>query len=237
MVCGNKCERWWKQNKKGAGALHHKGRIWAAQCGGLHAECSAKLDVNVTEPLNRLLALVTRGECRSVCGLTCVCSCVSLCMSGRPGGGGGVRLEKWGSVSGPLFCVRTDVGAEGAGTQKFGPKRFFPPMISPPQHLSSQNDQGDVGIILSHRCWVDPPPPPRHGRSGTPALNPPLPSRRRGRGGGGWVSVSPPPPPQSNFLPAVCRECICAALRVSAWLLFVEQKPSRAALQLLRSFL
>ena len=42
------------------------------------------------------------------------------------GGGGGVTwtpaeggggLEKWGSVSGPLFCVRTDVGAEGAGTQ------------------------------------------------------------------------------------------------------------------------
>ena len=46
----------------------------------------------------------------------------------RPGGG----LEKWGSVSGPLFCVRTDVGAEGAGTQNFGPKKFFPPIISPP---------------------------------------------------------------------------------------------------------
>ena len=46
------------------------------------------------------------------------------------GGGGG--LEKWGSVSGPLFCVRTDVGAEGAGTQNFGPKKFFPPIIPPP---------------------------------------------------------------------------------------------------------
>ena len=116
------------------------------------------------------------------------------------GGGGG--LEKWGSVSGPLFCVRTDVGAKGAGTQNFGPKKFFPPIIPPPPpHLSSQNDQRDVSIILSHRCWVD--PPPRHGRSGTPALNPP--SRHRGQGGGGglgkWASVSPPPP-QSNFLPA-----------------------------------
>ena len=29
----------------------------------------------------------------------------------------GRGLEKWGSVLGPLFCVRTDVGAEGAGTQ------------------------------------------------------------------------------------------------------------------------
>ena len=60
-----------------------------------------------------------------------------------------------------------------------------------------------MGIILSHRCWVD-SPPPRHGRSGAPTLNPPLPSRRPRREGGGlgkWVSVSPPPP-QSNFLPA-----------------------------------
>ena len=60
--------------------------------------------------------------------------------AGRPencsaGGGGGVDmdarrrrgggLEKWGSVSGPLFCVRTDVGAEGAGTQNLARKSFF----------------------------------------------------------------------------------------------------------------
>ena len=41
-------------------------------------------------------------------------------------------VEKWGSVSGPLFCLRTDVGAEGTETQNFGPKKFFPPIISPP---------------------------------------------------------------------------------------------------------
>ena len=41
----------------------------------------------------------------------------------RRGGGGG--LEKWGSVSGPLFCVRTDVGAEGAGTPILARKVFF----------------------------------------------------------------------------------------------------------------
>ena len=49
----------------------------------------------------------------------------------RSGGGGG--LEKWGSVSGPLFCVRTDVGAKGAGTQMLARRVFstnnFPPHI------------------------------------------------------------------------------------------------------------
>ena len=37
----------------------------------------------------------------------------------------GGELEKWGSVSGPLFCVRTDVGAEGTGTQNLARKSFF----------------------------------------------------------------------------------------------------------------
>ena len=40
-------------------------------------------------------------------------------------GGGGGGLEKWGSVSGPLFCVRTDVGAKGTGTQNLARKSFF----------------------------------------------------------------------------------------------------------------
>ena len=39
----------------------------------------------------------------------------------RRGGGS----EKWGSVSGPLFCVRMDVGAEGAGTEILARKSFF----------------------------------------------------------------------------------------------------------------
>ena len=97
-------------------------------------------------------------------------------------------LEKWGSVSGPLFCVRTDVGAKGTGTQKFGPKKFFPPIIPPPPHLSSQDDQRDVGIILSHRCCVDPPPPPAR-QVGRPRPGPPpqVPSRRPRREGGGGV--------------------------------------------------
>ena len=54
------------------------------------------------------------------------------CSAGGGGGGGcDARqrrrggLEKWGSVSGPLFCVRMDVGAEGAGTQILARKSFF----------------------------------------------------------------------------------------------------------------
>ena len=56
------------------------------------------------------------------------------CSAGGGGGGGGHGrppkegrggLEKWGSVSGPLFCVRTDVGAKGAGTQILARKSFF----------------------------------------------------------------------------------------------------------------
>ena len=47
----------------------------------------------------------------------------------RRGGGGG--LEKWGSVSGPLFCVRTDVGAKGTGTQNLA-RKFFSTNNPPP---------------------------------------------------------------------------------------------------------
>ena len=98
--------------------------------------------------------------------------------------------------------------APKAQEHKCWPEKVFSTNNSPPPpppHLSSQNDQRDVGIILSHRCWVD-PRPPRHGRSGTRALNPPSRHGGQGRGGalGKWASVSPPPPPQSNFLPALC---------------------------------
>ena len=34
-------------------------------------------------------------------------------------------FQKWASALGPLFCVRTDVAAEGAETQNFGPEKFF----------------------------------------------------------------------------------------------------------------
>ena len=113
-------------------------------------------------------------------------------------------------MSGPLSCVRADVGAEGAGTQILA-RKVFSTNNPPPPHLSSQNDQRDVGIILSHRCW---PPPPRHGRSGTPAVNPP--SRHGGQGGGlrvGKMGLRVTPPPKSNFLAALYRQSRVTACR------------------------
>ena len=48
-----------------------------------------------------------------------------------PAEGGGGGLEKWGSVSGPLFCVRTDVATKGAGTQILA-RKFFSTNNAPP---------------------------------------------------------------------------------------------------------
>ena len=51
-----------------------------------------------------------------------------------PAEGGVGGLEKRGSVSGPLFCVRTDVGAKGAGTQILA-RKGFSTNNSPPPHI------------------------------------------------------------------------------------------------------
>ena len=124
-------------------------------------------------------------------------------MGARRRRGGG--FQKWASVPGPLFCVRTVVATKGAGTQILARKIFslknFPP------HMCSQNDQRDVGIILSHTCWGRTPPPPGTAGRAAPAQTP-LPARRprRGRGGlGKWASVQSPPckaiffPPSSEY--------------------------------------
>ena len=55
------------------------------------------------------------------------------------GGGGwhgrpakeGEGFQKWASVPGPLFCVRTDVATKGAGTQILALKIFFHEKIFP----------------------------------------------------------------------------------------------------------
>ena len=104
--------------------------------------------------------------------------------------------------------------APKAQEHKFWPEKVFSTNNSPPPpHLSSQNDQRDVGIILSHRCWVDPPPPARQVGHPRPELPPPVTAAKEG-GGGGWENGLPchPPPPQSNFLPALsnvrCHEAV-----------------------------
>ena len=52
-------------------------------------------------------------------------------MAWAPGEGGGGGFQKWASVPGPLFCVRTDVAAKGAGTQILARKNFFHETIFP----------------------------------------------------------------------------------------------------------
>ena len=122
-------------------------------------------------------------------------------MAWAPGEGRGGGFQKWGSVPGPLFCVRTDVATKGAGTQilarKFFSRKKFPP------HMCSQNDQRDVGIILRHGCWGRTPPPPGTAGRAAPAQTPPPgTATKEGEGGGGWANglpCHPPPPPAKQF--------------------------------------
>ena len=112
---------------------------------------------------------------------------------------GGRGFQKWASVPGPLFCVRTVVATKGAGTQILAWKKFFHKKFPP--HMCSQNDQRDVGIILSHVCWGrTPPPPPRHGRKGSPSPNPPPgTATKEGEGGVGQMGLRAIPPPAKQF--------------------------------------
>ena len=128
------------------------------------------------------------------------------CFAGRGGHerpakeGGGV--PEMGFRAGPFVLCKDGCCYQRRRNTNFGPENFFSLKNFPP-HMCSQNDQRDVGIILSHVCWGWTPPPCTAGRA-APAQTP-LPARRprRGRGRlGKWASV-PPPPPQSNFLPAL----------------------------------
>ena len=51
-------------------------------------------------------------------------------MDARRRRGGG--LEKWGSVSGPLFLCKNGCWRQRHRNTKFGPKKFFPPITPPP---------------------------------------------------------------------------------------------------------
>ena len=69
-----------------------------------------------------------------------------------------------------------------------------------PPHMCSQNDQRNVGIILSHVCWGRTPPPPRHGRKGSPSPNPPPgTATKEGEGGVGQPGFRAIPPCKAIF--------------------------------------
>ena len=89
----------------------------------------------------------------------------SLAPEGQPencsaGGGGDMDARRrrggvgeMGFCVGPFVLCKNGCWRQRRRNTNFGPKKFFPPLIPPPPpHLSSQNDQRDVGIILSHRC-------------------------------------------------------------------------------------
>ena len=75
-----------------------------------------------------------------------------LCGGGE---GGGMGFRAW-----PFVLCKNGCWRQRRRNTKFGPKKYFPPKISPPHISVSQNDQRDVGIILSQIRWVRPPPPP-----------------------------------------------------------------------------
>ena len=83
-------------------------------------------------------------------------------MAWAPGEGGG-GFQKWASVPGPLFCVRTDVATKCAGTQILARKIFFHEKIFP--HICVvKMISATWGSFWAMYVGVGPPPPPRHGR-------------------------------------------------------------------------
>ena len=89
--------------------------------------------------------------------------------------------------AGPFVLCKNRCWRRRRRNTDFGPNKFFPPKMPPPQ-MCSQNDQRDVGIILSHICPPPPPAPLWHDR--TPALNPPLPAWQTRRGDWGVVLLA-----------------------------------------------
>ena len=177
----------------------------SCSCWQVSAHCQRSLinDLRISAKLSvthlcLIVSTVISGVIRCWAARKLLCGGGMAWAPGEGGGGGG--FQKWASVPGPLFCARTVVATKGAGTQILA-RKFFSLKNFPP-HMCSQNDQRDVGIILSHVCWGWTPPPHRHGRYGSPAQTPLLARRpRRGRGGlGKWASV-PSPPRKAIFFP------------------------------------
>ena len=81
---------------------------------------------------------------------------------GRPAKEEGGGVPEMGFRAGPFVLWKDGCCHQRRRNTNFGPEKFFSQKNFPPQ-MCSQNDQRDVGIILSHVCW-GPPPPPGHGR-------------------------------------------------------------------------
>ena len=84
----------------------------------------------------------------------------NIALPGGGGGGGGVArtpAEGGGGVSelgfraGPFVLCKDGCCPQRRRDTNFGPKSFFHQNFPPP-HMCGQNDQRDVGIILSHIC-------------------------------------------------------------------------------------
>ena len=131
------------------------------------------------------------------------CSQVQMPAEGRGGGGVG----DMGFCAGCLVLWKKGCWCPRQWKRNFGPKILFHPPPPPPMY--HQNDQCDVGIILSH---IFPLPP----------LLIRLPTSRHST----WC---PPPPPLSDFLPAMPPDKIWDVGTRSA-----AQSGPRAAFQMCR---
>ena len=126
-----------------------------------------------------------------------------LCGGGGGGDGMGTRRRRWGGApemgfrAGPFVLCKDGCCHQRRRNTNFGPEKFFSRKKFPP-HMCSQNDQRDVGIILSHVCWVWTPPPPAR-QVGQPQPKPPSRHGRPRRGRGGQMGFRAIPPPAKQF--------------------------------------
>ena len=84
-------------------------------------------------------------------------------MAWAPGEGGGA--PDMGFRAGPFVLWKDGCCHQRRRNTNFAPDSFLSRFFSCP-HMCSQNDQRDVGIILSHACWGRTPPPPAASTAG-----------------------------------------------------------------------
>ena len=100
-----------------------------------------------------------------------------------------------GFRAGPFVLCKDGCCHQRRRNTNFGPENFFSLKNFPP-HMCSQNDQRDVGIILSHVCWGRTPAR----QVGQPQPKPPSRHGDQGGGGGGWANgLTCHPPPAKQF--------------------------------------